>query len=67
MALNLAQQAPDCLERIVLLNPSASFIELNSFFSTVVQAVTRVPTRFVYKFALKSWGRDEVDQLAMMI
>jgi pimeloyl-ACP methyl ester carboxylesterase len=55
MALNLVQQKPDRLERIVLLSPAASFVALNSFFSAVVQVVMRVPTRFVSKFALKSW------------
>jgi pimeloyl-ACP methyl ester carboxylesterase len=55
LALNLAMQAPDRLERIVLLSPAASFVALNSFFTAVAQAVMRVPTRFVSKFALNSW------------
>jgi pimeloyl-ACP methyl ester carboxylesterase len=55
LTLNLAQQAPDRLERIVLLSPAASFVALNSLFSAVAQAVMRVPTRFVSKFALNSW------------
>jgi pimeloyl-ACP methyl ester carboxylesterase len=55
LTLNLAQQAPHRLERIVLLSPAASFVALNSFFSAVAQAVMRVPTRFVSKFALNSW------------
>jgi pimeloyl-ACP methyl ester carboxylesterase len=55
MTLNLAQQAPHCLERIVLLSPAASFVALNSFFSAVAQAVMRVPARFVARFALNSW------------
>jgi pimeloyl-ACP methyl ester carboxylesterase len=55
LALNLALVAPDRLERIVLLSPAAVFVALNSFFTAVAQAVMRVPTRFVAKFALKSW------------
>ena len=55
LALNLALHAPDRLERIVLLSPAAVFVELNSFFSAVAQAVMRVPTRFVSKIALNSW------------
>jgi pimeloyl-ACP methyl ester carboxylesterase len=55
LALNLAQQVPDRLERIALLSPAASFVALNSFFTAVAQAVMRVPTRFVSKFALYSW------------
>jgi len=55
LALNLAQQAPDRLARIVLLSPAAVFIALNSFFSAVAQAVMRVPTRFVSRLALNSW------------
>jgi pimeloyl-ACP methyl ester carboxylesterase len=54
LALNLAQQSPDRLERIVLLSPAAVFIALNSFFSAVMQAVMRVPTKFVAKAALNS-------------
>jgi pimeloyl-ACP methyl ester carboxylesterase len=54
LALNLAMHAPNRLERIVLLSPAAAFISLNSFFSVVVQAVMRVPARFVPKMALKS-------------
>ncbi len=57
LALNLAQEAPDRLERIVLLSPAAVFVALNSFFSAVAQAVMRIPTRSVSKFALKSWVR----------
>jgi pimeloyl-ACP methyl ester carboxylesterase len=55
LALNLALQAPDRLEKIVLLSPAAVFIPLNSFFSAVAQAVMRIPMRFVSKFALNSW------------
>jgi pimeloyl-ACP methyl ester carboxylesterase len=55
LALNLAQHAPHRLERIVLLSPAAVFIALNSFFSAVIQAVMRVPTRFIAKTALYSW------------
>ena len=55
LALNLAQQAPERLERIVLLSPAAAFVGLNSFFSAVAQAVMRVPTRFVSRIALNSW------------
>jgi pimeloyl-ACP methyl ester carboxylesterase len=55
LALNLAQQAPDRLGRIVLLSPAAVFVALNSFFSAVAQAVMRVPTRFVSRVALNSW------------
>jgi pimeloyl-ACP methyl ester carboxylesterase len=55
LALNLAMQAPQRLERIALLSPAASFVELNPFFSAVAQAVMRVPTRFVSKVALSSW------------
>ncbi len=55
LALNLAQQAPQRLDRIVLLSPAASFVALNSFFSAVAQTVMRVPSRFVAKFALNSW------------
>jgi pimeloyl-ACP methyl ester carboxylesterase len=54
-SLNLAMHAPERLERIVLLSPAAAFVALNSFFMTVAQAVMSVPTRFVSKFALKSW------------
>jgi pimeloyl-ACP methyl ester carboxylesterase len=43
------------LEQIVLLSPAAVFVALNSFFSAVAQAVIRVPTRSVSKFALNSW------------
>jgi pimeloyl-ACP methyl ester carboxylesterase len=61
LSLNFAMQAPNRLERIVLLSPAASFIALNSFFSAVAQAVMRVPTRFVSKVALNSWvGRGFV-------
>lgn len=55
LALNLALQAPQRVERIVLLSPAASFIALNWFFSAVVQAVMRIPTRLVSKAALNSW------------
>jgi pimeloyl-ACP methyl ester carboxylesterase len=55
LALNLALLVPNRVERIVLLSPAAAFIALNSFFSAVVQAVMRVPTRFVSKVALNSW------------
>jgi pimeloyl-ACP methyl ester carboxylesterase len=55
LALNLAMQAPARLERIVLLSPAAAFVALNRFFSAVVQAVMRIPTRSIAKFALKSW------------
>jgi pimeloyl-ACP methyl ester carboxylesterase len=55
LALNLALYAPARLEKIILLSPAAVFIALNSFFSAVVQAVMRVPTRSVAKIALKSW------------
>jgi pimeloyl-ACP methyl ester carboxylesterase len=55
LALNLALQAPERLDRIVLLSPAAVFIALNSFFSAVAQAVMRVPMRFVSKVALSSW------------
>jgi pimeloyl-ACP methyl ester carboxylesterase len=55
LALNLALQAPQRLERVVLLSPAASFIALNWFFSVVVQAVMRIPTRPVSKAALNSW------------
>jgi pimeloyl-ACP methyl ester carboxylesterase len=55
LALNLALQAPRCLERIVLLSPAASFIALPWFFSAVVQAVMRIPTRLLSKAALNSW------------
>ena len=55
LALNLAIQAPHRLERIVLLSPAASFIELNSFFSAVAGTAMRIPTRFVSRFALYSW------------
>jgi pimeloyl-ACP methyl ester carboxylesterase len=55
MALNLAQQAPQRLERVVLLSPAASFVALNSFFTAVAQAVMRVPVRFVSRYALNSW------------
>ena len=54
-SLNLAMQAPERLERIVLLSPAASFVALNPFFMAVAQAVMRVPTRFVSQFALQSW------------
>jgi pimeloyl-ACP methyl ester carboxylesterase len=52
--LNLAQQSPDRLEQIVLLSPAAVFVALNSLFSAVMQAVMRVPTKFVAKAALNS-------------
>jgi pimeloyl-ACP methyl ester carboxylesterase len=55
LALNLAMQLPTRLERIVLLSPAAAFVALNSFFSAIVQAVMRVPTRSVARLALKSW------------
>ena len=55
LALNLAMQATHRLERIVLLSPAAALIGLNAFFSAVVQAVMRVPTRPVAKMALNSW------------
>jgi pimeloyl-ACP methyl ester carboxylesterase len=55
LALNLALYAPERLERIVLLSPAAVFVALNSFFSAVAQAVMRLPTRAVSKFALNSW------------
>jgi pimeloyl-ACP methyl ester carboxylesterase len=55
LALNLALSAPQRLERIVLLSPAASFIELNWFFSAVVRAVMRIPTPWVSKAALKAW------------
>jgi pimeloyl-ACP methyl ester carboxylesterase len=55
LALNLALQAPDRLERIVLLSPAGVFIALNAFFSAVAQAVMHLPTRFVSKVALNSW------------
>jgi pimeloyl-ACP methyl ester carboxylesterase len=54
LALNLAEVAPDRLDRIVLLSPAAVLIALNSFFSAVMQAVMRLPTRFVSKAALSS-------------
>jgi pimeloyl-ACP methyl ester carboxylesterase len=54
-ALNLALEAPDRLESIVLLSPAASFVPLNSFFSAIAQVVMRIPTRSVSKFALNSW------------
>lgn len=53
--LNLALHAPQRLSRIVLLSPAASFIQLNSFFSTIVQAVMHIPIKLVAKAALKSW------------
>jgi pimeloyl-ACP methyl ester carboxylesterase len=60
-SLNLAMQAPERLDRIVLLSPAAAFVALNSFFSAVAQAVMRIPTRSVSRIALKSWvGRDFV-------
>jgi pimeloyl-ACP methyl ester carboxylesterase len=55
LALNLAMQSPTRLDRIVLLSPAAAFVALNSFFSAIVQAVMRVPTRAIAKEALKSW------------
>jgi len=55
MVMNLALLVPNRLERIVLLSPAAAFVALNSFFSAVVQAVMRVPTRLVSKVALNSW------------
>ena len=53
--LNLALHAPQRLSRIVLLSPAASFIQLNSFFSTIVQAVMHIPNKLVAKAALNSW------------
>ena len=55
LALDLALHAPERLERIVLLSPAAAFVPLNAFFSAVVQAVMRLPTRSIAKMALKSW------------
>jgi pimeloyl-ACP methyl ester carboxylesterase len=55
MALILAMQSPERLERIVLLSLAAAFVALNAFFSAIVQAVMRLPSRSVAKFALKSW------------
>jgi pimeloyl-ACP methyl ester carboxylesterase len=55
LALNLALHAPATVDRIVLLSPAAVFVQLNSFFSAVVQAVMRVPSRFVARLALNSW------------
>jgi pimeloyl-ACP methyl ester carboxylesterase len=55
LALNLATQIPDAVERIVLLSPAAAFVPLNSFFSSVAAMVMRVPSRFVARFALNSW------------
>jgi pimeloyl-ACP methyl ester carboxylesterase len=54
LALNLALHAPHRLERIVLLSPAAVFVQLNSFFSAVVQSVMRLPGRSVARFALQS-------------
>jgi pimeloyl-ACP methyl ester carboxylesterase len=54
LALNLALHAPHRLDQIVLLSPAAAFVQLNSFFSTVVQAVMRLPSRSVARFALQS-------------
>jgi pimeloyl-ACP methyl ester carboxylesterase len=47
LALNLALQVPGRLEKIVVLSPAAAFIPLNKFFSAVVQAVMRLPTKAV--------------------
>jgi len=55
LALNLAMQAPNRVERIVLLSPAAAFIALNSSFSAVAQAVMRMPSHFVSRIALNSW------------
>jgi pimeloyl-ACP methyl ester carboxylesterase len=55
LALNFALYAPDRLERIALLSPAASFIELNAFFRMVVAAAMRIPARPVAKAALHSW------------
>jgi pimeloyl-ACP methyl ester carboxylesterase len=55
LALILAQQAQERLDRIVLLSPAAVFVALNSFFSAIAQTVMRVPRRFVSKVALNSW------------
>jgi pimeloyl-ACP methyl ester carboxylesterase len=55
LALNLALYSPDLVDRIVLLSPAAAFIRLNRFFSAVVQATMRVPTRLVSRLALNSW------------
>jgi pimeloyl-ACP methyl ester carboxylesterase len=55
LALNLAMCAPERVQKIVLLSPAASFIELNVFFSAVAGAVMKLPTRFVSRMALRSW------------
>jgi pimeloyl-ACP methyl ester carboxylesterase len=52
---NFALQAPERLERIVLLSPAACFIPLNSFFQAVVGVARQIPTRFVARTALNSW------------
>ncbi len=67
LALNLVMRSPNRLERIVLLSPAASFVALNPFFTALAQAVMRVPTRFVSKYALNSWvarGFDVNDRFA---
>jgi pimeloyl-ACP methyl ester carboxylesterase len=65
LALNLAMHAPDRLDRLVLLSPAAAFIKLNSFFSAVAQAVMRMPSRLVARYALNSWVAKgyEVNQI----
>ncbi len=55
LALNFALHAPQCVERIVLLSPAASFIPLNWFFRAVAASVMRIRARAVLKAALYSW------------
>ena len=55
LALNLALQAPHCLERVVLLSPAASFIALTPFFQALSRLVIRIPLRSVLKVVLYSW------------
>jgi pimeloyl-ACP methyl ester carboxylesterase len=55
LALNLALQAPQFLERVVLLSPASSFISLTPFFQTLSRVVIRIPVRSVLKAVLYSW------------
>jgi pimeloyl-ACP methyl ester carboxylesterase len=55
LALNFALHAPQCLERIALLSPAASFVSLNTFFRSVAAAAMHIRARLVLKASLYSW------------
>lgn len=55
LALNLALQAPQRVDRVVLLSPAASFISLTPFFQTLSRVVIRIAVRSVLKAVLYSW------------